>query len=75
MLQAIQSTQIPEQYQNGRTAEELTSRVSVSLNRYEVEVQINPHRNMMRASAYQYVIRITVPAIEWIEDSRTLAVS
>ncbi len=49
MLEAIESTEVAEQNQNRRPPQQSACGVDVAVDRHEVEVEIDPHRLMMRS--------------------------
>ncbi len=59
MLQAIESTEVAKQNQNGRPAQQSLCGEAFAVDCDQVEVKIDPHRTMMRSSELRYVIRIT----------------
>ena len=44
MLLAIESTEVAEQHQDGRTAKESAGGKDFAVGRHEVEVEVDPHR-------------------------------
>jgi len=63
MLLAIESTEVAEEHQNGRTAEKPARGEGFAVDGQEIEVEVDPHADMMLAAWFRYVIRVT-------EDSR-----
>ncbi len=59
MLLAIQSTEVAEQHQDGRTAKETAGGKDLTIECYQVEVEVDLHQNMMLSSRHRYVIRVT----------------
>lgn len=59
MLLAKESTEVAEQNQNGRPAKQLVCVENLAIDCHQIEVEIDPHRTMMRAPDDQSVIRIT----------------
>jgi hypothetical protein len=56
MLLAEESTQVAEQNQDGRLAKQFASVEDLAIGRHQIEVEIDPHRTMMRAQEGQSVI-------------------
>ncbi len=59
MLEAKESTEVAKQNQNRRPPQQPPCGVDVAVDRHEVEVEIDPHRTMMRWPRHRYVILIT----------------
>jgi hypothetical protein len=60
MLLAKQSTEIAQQHQDGRAAEQAAGRKDFAVQRHDVEIEIDPHqRNMMLIAGHRYVIPVT----------------
>lgn len=64
MLLAKESTEVAEQNQNRWASQQSARGEEFALERDEVEVEIDPHRNMMRAPEHRYVFPIpAAPAV------------
>jgi len=59
MFLAVESTEVAKQNQNRRSAKQPMCRKDFAIEREEVEVEIDPHRIMMRSSRHRCVIHIT----------------
>ena len=59
MLLAIESTEVAEEHQNGRTAEKPARGEGFAVDGQEIEVEVDLHADMMLSSWLRYVIRIT----------------
>jgi len=59
MLLAEESTQVAEKNQDGRPAKQIMRAEDFAIHRHQIEVEIDPHRTMMRSPERPYVIRIT----------------
>jgi hypothetical protein len=59
MLLAEESTKVAEQNQDGRPAKQFARAEDLAIDRHQIEVEIDPHRTMMRVPEPQSVIRIT----------------
>jgi hypothetical protein len=62
MLLAEESTEVAEQNQDGGPAKQFASAEDLAIDCHQIEVDIDPHRTMMRARELQSVIRITEEA-------------
>ena len=51
MLEAEQSTQVAEQNQDRRPPEKVAAGIGISVDRLDIEVEVDPHRHIMRATA------------------------
>ncbi len=74
MLLTEESTEIAEQNQDGRPAKQFACAEDIAIDRHQVEVEIDPHRTIMRAPELQSVIRITEEPRprRWNRESRTV---
>lgn len=59
MLLAIESTEVPEENQNGRAPKQSLRVEDFAVRCSELEVQVDPHRIIMRPPPHPYVIAIT----------------
>jgi hypothetical protein len=59
MLLAIQSTEVSEKHEDGRTAEKLDRGEHLAVQGEQVEVEVDPHGDMMLRRQHRTVIRIT----------------
>ena len=51
MLQAEQSTEVAEQNQDRWPPQEIAARKGMTLDRLKIEIEVDPHRHIMRATA------------------------